>query len=126
VRSSGWSRLNSHCLAKRTAVEQTFDIGWTGGALATVAGEFEPGGEVRLHGTFGPATAMDGSAPARRGQRKGYGSGELESCPARACRLCPGCAQQRGAAGRIAARLHRLVALTARQCLPPPLSVAAR
>jgi len=28
--------------------EPTFDIGWTGGALATVAGEFEPGGEVRL------------------------------------------------------------------------------
>ena len=31
--------------------ELAFDMGWTGSALAG-AGEFEPGGEVRLHGAM--------------------------------------------------------------------------
>jgi hypothetical protein len=56
--------------------ELAFDMGWTGSALAAVAGEFEPGGEVRLHGaiehgTFGPATAIDGSASRSTGGRHG-------------------------------------------------------
>jgi len=34
------------------ATELAFDMGWTGSALAAVAGEFEPGGEVRLHGAM--------------------------------------------------------------------------
>ncbi|MDS4015601.1 MAG: hypothetical protein RKP46_14815, partial [Candidatus Accumulibacter sp.] len=51
--------------------ELAFDMGWAGYALAAVAGEFESGGEVRLHGlhglhgaiehtTFGPAMSIDG------------------------------------------------------------------
>jgi len=32
--------------------ELAFDMGWTGSALAAVAGEFEPSGEVRLHGAM--------------------------------------------------------------------------
>ena len=56
------------------AAELTFDRGWTGSAMAAVAGEFEPGGEVRLHGaiangTVGPATAIDCSAGRRAGGR---------------------------------------------------------
>ena len=56
--------------------ELAFDMGWAGSALSTVTGEFEPGGEVRLHGaiehgTFGPATAIDGSARGRAGGRHG-------------------------------------------------------
>ncbi len=34
------------------AAELAFDMGWTGSALAAVAGEFEPSGEVRLHGAM--------------------------------------------------------------------------
>jgi hypothetical protein len=56
--------------------ELAFDMGWAGSALAAIAGEFEPGGEVRLHGaiehgTFGPATAIDGSASRSTGGRHG-------------------------------------------------------
>ena len=58
------------------AAELTFDRGWTGSALAEVAGEFEPRGEVRLYGaiergTFGPATAIGSSASGRAGGRHG-------------------------------------------------------
>jgi hypothetical protein len=58
------------------AAELAFDRGWTGSALAAVAGEFEPGGEVRLHGAIehgalGPATAIDGSASRPTGGRHG-------------------------------------------------------
>ena len=58
------------------AAELAFDMGWTGSALAAVAGEFEPGGEVRLHGTIenrtlGPATAIDGNASRGTGGRHG-------------------------------------------------------
>jgi hypothetical protein len=58
------------------AAELAFDMGWAGSALAAIAGEFEPGGEVRLHGaiehgTFGPATAIDGSASRSTGGRHG-------------------------------------------------------
>ena len=58
------------------AAELTFDRGWTGSAMAAVAGEFEPGGEVRLHGAiehgaFGPATAIAGSASRGTGGRHG-------------------------------------------------------
>ncbi len=56
--------------------ELTFDMGWAGSALAAVARECEPGGEVGLHGaiehgTFGPATAIDGSASRGTGGRHG-------------------------------------------------------
>ncbi len=62
--------------AVEIAAELTFDMGWTGSALAAIAGEFEPGGEVRLHGAiehgmFGPATAIDSSANGRAGGRQG-------------------------------------------------------
>ena len=44
--------------------------------LATIAGELEPGGQVRLHGAiehgvFGPAAAIDGRAGRRTGGRHG-------------------------------------------------------
>jgi len=56
--------------------ELAFDMGWAGSALSTATGEFEPGGEVRLHGAtehgmFGPATAIDGSASRGTGGRHG-------------------------------------------------------
>jgi hypothetical protein len=82
------------------AAELAFDMGWAGSALAAIAGEFEPGGEVRLHGaiehgTFGPATAIDGSASRGTGGRHGgYESGNREattvrpySCGLNACWL---------------------------------------
>ncbi len=53
------------------AAELTFDMGWAGGALAAVAREFEPGGEVRLRDPFGPATAIVGSASTGTGGRRG-------------------------------------------------------
>jgi hypothetical protein len=34
------------------AAELAFDRGWAGSALSAVAGEFEPGGEVHLHGAI--------------------------------------------------------------------------
>ncbi len=56
------------------AAELAFGMDWAGSALAAVAGEIEPGGEVRLHGAiehvaFGPATAIDSSAGGRAGGR---------------------------------------------------------
>jgi hypothetical protein len=65
------------------AAELAFDMGWAGSALAAIAGEFEPGGEVRLHGaiehgTFGPATAIDGSASRSTGGRHGDTSRAIE------------------------------------------------
>ena len=67
------------------AAELPLDIRRTGSALPTVEGEFEPGGEVRLHGaiehgTFGPATAIDGSARGRAGGRHGN-SGRVFELP---------------------------------------------
>jgi len=52
------------------AVELPLDMGRTTSALPTVTGEFEPGGEGRLHGAiehgaFGPATAINGRASGR-------------------------------------------------------------
>ena len=63
--------------------ELLFDMGWAGSALAAIAGEFEPGGEVGLHGaiehgTFGPATAIDGSASRSTGGRHGDTSRAIE------------------------------------------------
>ena len=65
------------------AAELAFDMGWAGSALAAIAREFEPGGEVRLHGaiehgTFGPATAIDGSASRSTGGRHGDTSRAIE------------------------------------------------
>ena len=58
------------------AVELPLDIRRTHSALPTVTAEFEPSGEVRLHGAiehgaFGPATAIDGSASRSTGGRHG-------------------------------------------------------
>ena len=63
--------------------ELAFDMGWAGSTLAAIAGEFEPSGEVRLHGaiehgTFGPATAIDGSASRSTGGRHGDTSRAIE------------------------------------------------
>ena len=60
--------------AFKIAAELNFDSGGAGSALAAIAGEFEPDGEVRLHGaiangTVGPATAIDCSAGRRAGGR---------------------------------------------------------
>ena len=54
------------------------DMGWAGSTLSAVAGEFEPGGEVRLHGARGPATAIDGSASRRTGGRHGDSGWAIE------------------------------------------------
>ncbi|WP_246148566.1 MULTISPECIES: hypothetical protein [Candidatus Accumulibacter] len=56
--------------------ELAFDMGWAGYALAAISGEFEPGGQMRLHGAiahaaFGLAAAMGGGA--RGGARNGCG-----------------------------------------------------
>lgn len=66
--------------------ELALDMGWAGSALATIAGEFEPGGEVRLHGAiehgaFGPATAIDGRASKRTGGRHGDTGRAIERQP---------------------------------------------
>jgi hypothetical protein len=71
------------------AAELAFDMGWAGSALAAVAGEFEPGGEVRLHGaiehgTLGPATAIDGSASRGTGGRHGDTGQAIEAITVRA------------------------------------------
>ena len=63
--------------------ELAFDMGWAGYALAAIAGEFEPGGEVRLHGAIehgalGPATAIDGRASIRTGGRHGEAGRTIE------------------------------------------------
>ena len=74
--------------------ELAFDMGWAGSALAAIAGEFELGSEVRLHGaiehgTFGPATAIDGSASrGSRRQTRGYESGNQEATTVRAYSCC--------------------------------------
>ena len=65
------------------AAELPLDIRRTGSALPTVEGEFEPGGEVRLHGAiehgaFGPATAIDSRASGRAGGRHGDSGRALE------------------------------------------------
>ena len=72
------------------AAELTFDMGWAGSALAAVAGEFEPGGEVRLHGAIehgmlGPATAIDGSARGRAGGRHGDSGRAIEQSRGNNC-----------------------------------------
>jgi hypothetical protein len=63
--------------------ELAFDMGWAGSALSTVTGEFEPGGEVRLHGAIehgalGSATAIDSSARRGTGGRHGDTSRAIE------------------------------------------------
>jgi hypothetical protein len=40
--------------------ELAFDMGWAGSALAAIAGEFEPDGEVRLHGAIGVGLYAEG------------------------------------------------------------------
>jgi hypothetical protein len=67
----------------KIAAKLAFDMGWAGSALSAVAGEFEPGGEVRLHGAIehvalGPATAIDGSASRGTGGRHGDTSWAIE------------------------------------------------
>jgi hypothetical protein len=63
--------------------ELSFDMGWAGSALPAVAGEFEPGGEVHLHGAIehgalGPATAIDVSASWRIGGERGDSGRAIE------------------------------------------------
>ena len=64
--------------AFESGAELAFGTGWAGSAVAAVAGEFEPGGEVLLHGALGPATAIDGSASRRTGGRHGDSGRAIE------------------------------------------------
>jgi len=50
--TSGAGKAMRKNSAFKIPAELTFDRGWTRSALAAVAGEFEPGGEVRLHGAI--------------------------------------------------------------------------
>ena len=81
--ASGAGKTIGENPAFEIATELAFDRGRTGGALPTVTGQFEPGGEVHLHGaiehgTFGPATAIDGSASGRAGGSHGDSGRALE------------------------------------------------
>ncbi len=65
--ASGAGKTIGENRACEIAAELMLDMDWAGSALSAVAGDFAPGGAVRLHGAFGPVTTIDSSASERTG-----------------------------------------------------------
>ena len=117
--ASGAGKTIGENAAVEIATELAFDRGRTGGALPTVTGQFEPSGEGRLHGaiehgTFGPATAIDGT---RALERCGYAVAVISSTE-RALAAKKTAASGRRSTGQCAVRrpAFRRFRRTARNC----------